>query len=624
VYAPAAMRGIDQTLSRLPAALALIAGAAILAGATVPTASAQSSGRGDGDETAMAVPFTSLPGASEGVAWPRPLSPSDAVLVHRIFVAQLHGDLAQASRETDQLEDRLLLGHILADRYLGSFHRSTAPELTDWLDRFGDQPDAPAIYALLRQRLPSGAPLPPAPASLTLPNVPTSIAGRHEDDAVDIDTVPIQRNEAFDRAVLARANDGDDEAALRLIDSQKGLDAGYRALLRAEVARVLFTQNRDLQAQQIAETTLHNTPADRQVALAGLIAGLSAWRRQQPDVAVDDFVAASKAPIASVEQHAAGAFWAARASRRIGDPIAASYWLRQAAKLPLTFHGLIAQRALQSHLGANVDRETLAQADVDAIAATPQGQRAFALLQVGQQDRAAAELCAVWPTAKNNPTLVRALRLVAFGTGLVDLAAQLSALADVNAARAPNAAMPPVPPLRPAGGFRVDPTLVYALTRVESNFDNGSLSNVGARGLMQIMPDTARSITGNPSLDSEQLRDPAFNLALGQRYLAYLTTLDGIGTNLIRVLASYNNGPTRFVQWNGTIQDEGDPLLFIEAIPYPETRAFVRRSLTYAWIYADRLGRRPIGLDALVVGEFPSFTDAAPQGTLAMAPPRIH
>ena len=225
--------------------------------------------------------------------------------------------------------------------------------------------------------------------------------------------------------------------------------------------------------------------------------------------------------------------------------------------------------------------------------------------------------------AKDDPTLGRALRLVASSAGLIDLAAQLSALTEIGDGSM-RGRMPPLPRLHPAGGFRIDPALVYALTRVESDFDNGCLSTSGARGLMQIMPETARSITGNQSIGSEQLQDPAFNLALGQRYLAYLATLDGIGSNLIHVLASYNNGPSRFVQWTGTIQDDGDPLLFIEAIPYAETRAFVRRALTYAWIYADRLGSRPIGLDALVAGEFPRFTGSVQPGTLTMAPPRIH
>ncbi len=615
------MRGIGITLSRLPAARAFIAGAAFLAGTMAQAAHAQPKGPGDGDETAMAVPLMVLPGASDGVGLPRPLSPSDAVLVRRIFVAQSRGDLAVASRVTGELENPLLLGSILADRYLGPFHRSTAAELTDWLDRYGHQPDAPAIHALLLRRLPKGVVPPPAPTSQTLASVPVS-AAIHYDDDDDTDTVPIKRNPVLDHAVLALANAGNDTAALHLIDRNHELDPGYRALLRAEVARVLFVHNNDVGALDLAASTMRETSADRQVALAGLVAGLSAWRRHQTELAATYFVEAAGAPIASMSQCAEAAFWAARAERQIGNSVGANYWLHKAATYSLTFHGLIAQRALRLYGGVGADRDTLSQADVDAVAATDHGLRAFALLQVSQPDRAEAELRALWPETKTDPTLGRALRLVASGAGLVDLAAQLAALTETS--RACHDCGLPLPPLHPAGGFRIDPALVYALTRLESDFDSRAVSPAGARGLMQIMPMTARFMTGNSSLDGASLHDPAFNLALGQRYVAYLADQDGVDGDLLRMLASYNIGPTTFVRMNGTIRDGNDPLLFIEAIPITETRTFVHRALTYAWIYAARLGRRPPGLDALVAGEFPRFTSGVQPGTLTLAASRIH
>jgi len=141
---------------------------------------------------------------------------------------------------------------------------------------------------------------------------------------------------------------------------------------------------------------------------------------------------------------------------------------------------------------------------------------------------------------------------------------------------------------------------------------------------MQIMPMTARFMTGNSSLDGESLHNPAFNLALGQRYVAYLAGQDGVDGDLLRMLASYNIGPANFMRMDAVIRDDNDPLLFIEAISNAETRTFVRRALTYAWIYAARLGRRPPGLDALVSGEFPRFTGATERGKVALAASRIH
>jgi soluble lytic murein transglycosylase len=572
----------------------------------------------------MAVPLMVLPGSTAGVALPHPLTPSDAALTRHIFLAQSRGDMKVAIHETDALGTTLLLGPILADRYLGRFHTSSVAELTDWLDHYADQPDAPAIHALLLRKLPKGAQAPPAPRLKLLASAAPVASQKGSAGDGSAEAVPIQRNPPFEHRVLALAGAGKDAEALRMIARGRGLAPGYRALLRAEVAHVLFTRNRDERALDIAASANAHLPAGEHAALAGLIAGLAAWRLDLPELAEIHFAAGARARIASPAQRAAAAFWAARAARRLGNPVKAHYWLRQAAKQPRTLYGLIARRALRMDAGIGPDRDMLAQSDVDAISATPAGLRAFALLQVGQSARADAELRTLWPEAKDNPAFSRALRLVASRAGLLDLAAQLAALSDTEDGRAGGDNGLPLPPLHPAGGFRIDPALVYALTRLESDFDSRAVSPAGARGLMQIMPVTARFITGNPSLGGNRLHDPGFNLALGQRYLAYLARQDSVDGDLIRILASYNAGPGSLAQWNATIRDRNDPLIFMEAIPNAETRAFVSRALTYAWIYAARLGLPAPGLDALVTGEFPRFTHVARAGTLTAGPARLH
>ena len=100
------------------------------------------------DQTAMAIPRIGMPGA-RGVALPQPLSPADAVRIKRIFALQRDGSISEASREMDQLESDILHGAILADRYLDTGYTAEAPELSAWLARFGEQPEAPAIRAQL-------------------------------------------------------------------------------------------------------------------------------------------------------------------------------------------------------------------------------------------------------------------------------------------------------------------------------------------------------------------------------------------------------------------------------------------------------------------------------------------
>ena len=276
-----------------------------------------------------------------------------------------------------------------------------------------------------------------------------------------------------------------------------------------------------------------------------------------------------------------------------------------------TFHGLIARRSLGLGFGlGGPDGELLTPADLEAVAATPAGLAALALLQIGERDRAEAELRRLWPAAHNAPALARAIMLVASEADLSDLAAQLADLLQAADGRSRDARRFSVPRLRPDGGFKIDPAMVYALARTESNFDATMVSPAGARGIMQIMPETAGFIVGGANghpVSPERLDDPQFNLDLGQRYVAYLANCEVVNGDLVRLLASYNAGPGGLGRWGGAIRDGGDPLLFIEAIPVDETRAYIPRVLTYMWIYAARLRLPTPSLDELASGSWPRY-----------------
>ena len=608
------MRGVTVTQTRLPRARAFFAGVAMLAGAFGPAAgAAQPSGN---DETAMAVPRLAPPDGNAGVALPQPLNPSDAALVRQAFAFQACGDLAGADRDIDRLQNDLLVGSLLAERYLGRFHRATAAELTGWLERFASQPDAAAIRALLLHRVPR-AKVPPLPAAVLPPRKP--LPAPPPLPAADEAPLPLPREPALEHAVAARMAHGDTAAALHLIDSRQARAPAYASLLRGEVVRVLFLHNDDRQALHVArQAERMGTPA-QDVGLAAYVGGLAAWRLGRAGEARRLFTTAAEAPRASPARQAAAAFWSARAAQQAGDPTAAAHWLHRAATRRTTLHGILARRLLGLPTGIVPNGALLSQADVDAVAATDAGWRAFALLQVGQRERAAAELRSLWPSVRDNPALRRALLLVAAGVGLTDCAAELAAW---NAAADPatgDVAEIALPPLHPADGFRVDPPLVYALTRVESNFNSAAVSAAGARGLMQLMPATAHYIDAVARGRPIRLHDPSLNLELGQRYLLFLATQGSIGDNLLRLLASYNNGPNGYLQWAGTIRDDNDPLLFIEAIPNDQTRRFVERTLTYIWLYAARLHMPAPSLDEMADGAFPRFTPAGSGRKIAEA-----
>jgi soluble lytic murein transglycosylase len=609
------MRGTDHAYSRRARPRTLLGGlAAVLffahAAQAQPVAASTSFGTAgeaeSAEETAFAIPRLAPSGSLAEVNLPAPLSPADAAMARRVFADQGAGRLAAAAREARSLDTDLLDGAIAADRYLGRFHRSTPAELRAWLARYGTAAEAGAIRALLARRLPRGAALPADRAPDPLPPEPP--VGPAPDD------LAAEAGGAIDprlrRAVTERVHAREYVAALRLIEEARRLDPATAALLRAEVARALFTHNWDGAALQVAAAAWRESPPEQRAGRAALVAGLAAWRLGRHEMALGWFGHAAGAPVASASVHAAGAFWAARAALRQHDLLGYHAWLQRAAAERRTFHGLIARRILGWGTGLILGRELLSPADLDALAATPRGLRAFALLQVGQTARAEAELRALWPEVADSAPLRRALLLAAGGAHLTDLAAQLAGIVQEADGIPHDALRFPVPKLRPAGGFVVNSALVYGLTRTESNFDAAAVSPVGARGLMQLMPDTAREVSGNARMGAAALHDPALNLGLGQRVLLALSGLPSVHGDLIRTLASYNSGAAGYANWAADLRCGGDPLLFLEAIPVTETRLFVRRVLTNTWIYAARLGLPAPSLDDLAAGRWPQVEPA--------------
>jgi soluble lytic murein transglycosylase-like protein len=571
----AGMRGIGLSISRLSTARAVLAGAALLAGAAMRPAEAEIA-RGSAtapDETAMVMPRVHAPAGTGGLGLPQPLAPSEAARIRRIFALQRAGNLQVAAVETGRLTDQTLLGHILADRYLNRPTRVSAPALSDWLGRYADLPDACAIYGLLLHKLPPGMPRPVPPPSASLASGPAKWSSG-----------PSLAGGAAREALLRGRND----MALRI---------GRAAWERS-----------------------HGTDGQ-----SAYVAGLAAWRLQDEEEAATLFGAASVAEEAGPGLQAAAAFWAARAHLHGGDALGWRSWMRRAAAEPQTLHGMLAAQLLGLHPTPVLPRPIAAEADLEAVAAMPQGRRAFALLQVGESSRAESELRLLWGEAQANPPLARAIMLVANAANMTSL------VADLSEATAGEAALLPLPVLHPRGGFKLTPALVYAVTWVESNFDSSAHSAAGAHGLMQLTGVAAGAL-GRDTISQDELHNPALNLALGQQYLSYLARHDFAGDNLLRVLASYNAGPVASSHWKFAHTD--DPLMFLEIIPTDETRHFVSRTLTALWSYAARFGEPSLSLDALAAGDWPLFSAEVlpifvprqhnPENQIRLASARLH
>jgi soluble lytic murein transglycosylase len=140
----------------------------------------------------------------------------------------------------------------------------------------------------------------------------------------------------------------------------------------------------------------------------------------------------------------------------------------------------------------------------------------------------------------------------------------------------------------------VDPALALGLIRQETRFMGRSTSAVGASGLMQLMPPTARWVAKKSGLDytSDQIHDPAVNLKLGTTYLRMV--LDSFGGSVPMAAAAYNAGPSRPRRWrDGPVIE---PAIWIENVPFNETRDYVKKVSTNYAVYTALITGRPAPL----------------------------
>ena len=143
-----------------------------------------------------------------------------------------------------------------------------------------------------------------------------------------------------------------------------------------------------------------------------------------------------------------------------------------------------------------------------------------------------------------------------------------------------------------ANQYNLDPSWVFAIARQESAFHADAISKAGARGIMQLLPSTAKQVASQYHVtyhSEKDLHQPIVNIQLGTAYLSNLKK--NMVNHIILATASYNAGPGRIPRW---IYDETiDTDQWIETIPYQETREYVKNVMAFMAVYRYRLGNPP-------------------------------
>jgi soluble lytic murein transglycosylase len=290
-------------------------------------------------------------------------------------------------------------------------------------------------------------------------------------------------------------------------------------------------------------------------------------------------------------------YWQGRALEDMGQPGDAVSAYRQAAESHETFYGQLALARIE---------ETPAIAFPDLAASPPPRERdAFngderviairLLAEMGDRDR--ARLFAI-RMANDTPNMWRLEMLAQLMTAANDpaMSVRVAKIASYSGIVLPSRLAPVMPlPKFPGAGNPPDPTLVLGLARQESEFDPNVTSSAGARGLMQIMPASARKAAAAHGLAyrvGDLVARPQYNMQIGMAIIS--DYLEQWGGSYILAIASYNAGAgnvTRWVETNGDPRDPAvDPIDWIERIPFGETRNYVQRVLENVQVYRSRLG----------------------------------
>lgn len=283
-----------------------------------------------------------------------------------------------------------------------------------------------------------------------------------------------------------------------------------------------------------------------------------------------------------------GYYWAGRAAAATGRADVAADYFAKAGAFPDQYYGQLALERLGKSIPAPAAAERaveLASAERTAFMARPAVRAAQVLGRDGawlEQSKFVRALAAQADSDADHiltAELSRTLGRPDLGV-MVGRRATASGLSGYADASFPRMSVPE--------DQRGNWTMIHAITRQESQFDRAIVSRAGARGLMQLMPATAREVAGKMgvSYDTVQLFEPAYNVQLGSTY--FRQVLNYYGGSYPLAIAAYNAGMGNVNKWlkaNGDPRTGGDIVQWIEDIPIYETRNYVQRVLENAVVY---------------------------------------
>jgi soluble lytic murein transglycosylase-like protein len=529
------------------------------------------------------------------------LNPQEVALYRDLFRYARAGQKAKFDTLRSQIKNDVLQGHAEGLFLLSRGRSSSFNELKDWLGRYSDHHQAAQVYELALKRKPRGASLTPPPGYGERKKPKPVVSDEDE----TMQGTRRERQVLLSRLKTLRVGGRFDEANKLLLAPNSIRTLGVDATIKAgtTLTRSMINADEISAAYALSNELIKMAKTPTQELL--WMGGFSAYQRGQYRDAVADFkrLIDISRPTDGFSDRAA--YWGARASQALGDERGAASFLRVATQNPYSFYGLLAAEMLGRKPEINWRVPYINSDDATRIYSHSAVQRVVALAQIQETDLAQKELQSNYsrlPTNADLPLLAMALKMELPGAALT-LARNLTR----QNQWIPAGLYPHSERWKPQDGSKIDPALLFAIMRQESAFKPGVSSRVGARGLMQVMPATASHIRKElrqPPLSREQMVEIPTNLALGQEYLVWmLGEFDG---NLMHAMAAYNAGPGNVRKWVAK-STTNDPILFMERIPFSETRKYVEKVMANLWMYRLKFDGTPKTLADVARGRWPIY-----------------
>lgn len=535
---------------------------------------------------------------------PSILSNQDAEIYTNIFDLQSREKIDAAIKLEKQISDPILMSEVLYQRYTSKTYHTKGKEVIAWMEKYYNMPGAERMYNLAKIKK----------VSVRSPRLPSVINGKSIETAQSENWTQKRYYGETDKNITKfkkSIRTGSTKNARLLLENpsfKKKLTESDYGRLAGRLAFVYYTNG---EFELAKKWGFVSSDAKSEYGLWTM--GLLYYKEEKFEESEKYFSEILKLQQINDARKTEAAFWAGRAAEANDDRKSAKTYWKIASAHPMAFYGALSATMLDDVPDYEFFEQDLSDDDLDALKDSKYGKLALALLQVKQNERAEQYL-KLLITSKAADKTLHAVNSVSTAYALPRVSMQVAnvvrdrGILEIDPGIIYSAQYP-LPDWEPLGGWSIDRALLFAITKQESGFKTGAKSTAGAKGLMQLMPGTARIVArqNKMKMSDIDMSKPEHNMFLGQQHIVDLLAHPNINNNIIKMLAAYNAGMGMLVRFDRNF-DTSDPLLYIESFPAYETRNYMKRVMSNLWLYRARLDQPLTSMEELSEGKWPLYS----------------